>query len=197
MRVALVWLCAVSFVGIYSLNYGKGTNKQVTRSAHANKVFLDLDHVIDGKIWLRVSNDSDIDIFVRGLPIPPNCEEYPEYYVEKVIQRKYTDEVRKAVQAHNPSLIDKTDEEIASQRALIPRTITIREEREMNWSDAFGRGCGTLKPKQKASFHVPADVAHQYERLYMVYYTDGAAMPGHQAPEHRLYFDLASLKNQK
>jgi hypothetical protein len=92
--------------------------------------------------------------------------------------------------------LEKTDEEIASTRLLSPRTVTIREEREMNWSDAFALACGTLEPKQKASFQVPLPMARQYDRLYVRYYIDGDPAPGRQVPEHRLYFDLASLKQR-
>ncbi len=194
MKLIIIVLCAASLSGFLSLRYDKALDKQATRPVHSNRVYLDIDRVAGDKVWVRVNNDSDLEIYVSGLPSPSKCEEYPEYYFERVVQRKYTDEARRAIVANNPSLYEKTDEELASQRLLSPRTITIREEREMNWSDAVAVGCGSLGPKQKVSFWVPLAVAQQYERLYVPYFSDGEEMPGHQAPAHRLYLSLASLK---
>ena len=72
----------------------------------------------------------------------------------------------------------------------------MREEREMNWSDAFAVDCGTLAPKQTASFRVPLSMARKYDRLYVPYYIDGDPESSRQVPERRLYFDLTSLKQQ-
>jgi hypothetical protein len=195
MKVTAIVLCAVSLFA-FSLSPYEKMNKKAAKSVHSDRVFLDVDRIRDDKLWLRVNNQSDEAIWISSLATSDNCEDYPEYYFDRVVQQRYSEENRKAMEASNPSLIGKTDEEIASQRLLSPRTVTIREEREMNWSDAFGGACGTLEPKQKASFQVPLSMARQYHRLYVLYYIDGDPAPGRQVPERRLYFDLTSLKQQ-
>jgi hypothetical protein len=194
MKITMVVFCGVSLFG-FSLAGYQPSDQRVARSFHLNRVFLDVDRVSEGKLWFRVNNDSDVGIWIRGLASPAHCEDYPEYYLERVAQRRFSDTARKDIVRYNPSFAGKTDDEIANLRPGVPRTVTMVEQREMNWSDAIAAGCGTLGPKHKASFQVPLSVARDYDRVYVTYYQeDGDGTWNAQIPEHRLYFDLSSLK---
>jgi hypothetical protein len=106
MKVTAIVLCAASLCA-FSLSPREKTNKKAAKSFHSDRVFLDVDRIGDDKLWVRVNNDSDVEIYVRGLPSPSKCEDYPEYYFDRVVQRRYSEENRKAMEASNPSLIGK------------------------------------------------------------------------------------------
>lgn len=187
------WLIALLILP-WSSHEAKKTPKPVT----VDQVSINLDRMDEDKLWLRINNNSEFHISVMNLGTPKsNCPHAPEYYLERVVQRKFTDEDRKAIEAGQPHAKDKTDDELAREHISWPRMISISEERLMNWSDAIAAGCGDLGPQQTAGFEVPLKIALEYERLYIFYdYVYEGPQSTSRSPEHRLYFDLLSLRRQ-
>lgn len=182
------------------LPWSSHENKKSPESIGIERIFIDIDRATEDKLWLRINNDSKFHISVMNLGAPePNCPNDPEYYLERVVQRKLTAEDRKAIEARSPAARDKTDDELDQMigpQIRPTRMIAVREERLMNWSDAIAIGCGDLGPQQKASFEVPIKIAMQYEKLYLRYRYEGENPKfAWQAPEHRLYFDLSFLRH--
>jgi hypothetical protein len=193
MKVAGIVFCAVSIFALCASPHEPAADKKVKNLIHLDDVFLDVDHVSSDKAWIRINNNSEFDIWVKGLPSRSRCEDFTEYYLEKLLQLKFSDEDRKQFDA-DPSFAGKTDEEIARFKRFVPRTIKISQERHMHWSDAIAADCGDLGAKQKASFEVPLGATRGYERLYIVYsYSGPDRSLAQRAPEHRTYFNLASL----
>jgi hypothetical protein len=82
MKVAGIVFCAVSIFVLCASPREPAADKKVKNLIHVDSVFLDIDHVNGDTAWVRINNESEFDIWVRGLPSASRCEDFTEYYLE-------------------------------------------------------------------------------------------------------------------